>query len=214
MCFEYELREDTFQAALPFLRQTMPFAWAGPEPDPAKFRIRVGDQGGVVKLDGGRLVGERMTWGWEDGRQIVFNLKSEDVDFFGGQRIGVLAEGYCEYTEPMEPRILGHERHFFTMRRESWFVLAGVARSGRFCLLTSKAGPDVRPYRSRQACALPPSALLDWLKLGRPRDDMLRPGPVRTMRVRTSYGASTFAIPNGADLYDRTRQRCGPAIED
>jgi putative SOS response-associated peptidase YedK len=208
MCIEYELRTESFQAALPFLRQEMPFIWAGPEPDRSQFRVGVGSRGAVVRLDGDRLVGELMSWGWEEGRQTIFNLRSEGRDFSQDQRVLILATGHYEYTEPMEPMILGHEQHFFAMKGERWLFIAGIAMGDCFSLLTTKAGLDIRPYCKRQPCVLSLSAGLDWLR--GPRPEMLKPSEAGTMSVRTLYGAETFAIPNGLRgdvLHERMRQK-------
>jgi putative SOS response-associated peptidase YedK len=215
MCIEYELRTDAFQSALPFFRQEMPLIWAGPEPDALKYCVRVGNRGAVVKRDGEHLVGEMLTWGWEEGRQIIFNRKSEGKDFPGNQRALILASGCYEYTEPMEPRILGHERHFFAMKGEAWFAIAGIAMGDCFSLLTTQAGPDIRRYRRRQACVLSPSAGLEWLRFG--HREMLQPGDPGTMSVRTFYGAKTFAIPASgsiAMMHARPRQKSGPAAAE
>jgi putative SOS response-associated peptidase YedK len=217
MCIEYELRTEAFQAALPFFRQELPFAWAGPEPDPSKFLIRVGNRGAVIRREGDRLIGEMMIWGWEEGRQVIFNLKSEGRDFAQDRRVLILATGYYEYTEPMEPMVLGHEQHFFSMKGERWFSLAGIAVGNCFSLLTTKASFDVKRYRRRQACALSPSAGLEWLTPGRPHHEILGPGGPGTMSVRTLYGAETFAIRNGLNggfPSDRTRQKSGPAAAE
>ena len=215
MCIEYELRREAFQAALPFFRQELPFAWAGAEPDPSKFHVRVGHRGAVVRRDGDRLIGEMLIWGWEEGRQIIFNLRSEGKDFSHARRALILATGYSEYTEPMEPRVLGHEQHLFTMKGERWFSLAGIALGNCFSLLTTKAGPDIRPYCKRQLCVLSPSAGLDWL--GRPQPEMLTPSEAGTMSVRTLYGTKTFAIPNsrsGGFPHDNSRQKSRPAAAE
>jgi len=215
MCIEYELRTESFQAALPFLRQEMPFIWAGPEPDRSQFRIGVGSRGAAVRLGGDRLVGELMSWGWEEGRQIIFNLRSEGTDFPQDRRVLILATGHYEYTEPMEPKVLGYEQHFFAMKGERWLFIAGIAMGDCFSLLTTKAGPDIRPYCKRQPCVLSPSAGLDWLRGLRP--EMLKPSEAGTMSVRTLYDTKTFAFPNGlngARLYERARQKSGPTAAE
>jgi putative SOS response-associated peptidase YedK len=194
MCIEYELRWQAFHAALPVLRRAMPFVWAGPEPDPAEFRVSVGNRGAVIRRDGDRLTGEMMNWGWEEGRQVVFNLRSEGSGFAESQRVLIPAGGYYEYTEPMEPMVLGHEQHFFAMKVERWFFLAGIARGDCFSLLTAKAGPDIRRYRRRQPCMLSPAAGLEWLNS--PGADMLKPSEAGTISARTLYSAKAFVIPN------------------
>lgn len=215
MCIEYELRTETFEAALPFLRHELPFAWAGPEPDPAEFRIRVGGRGAAVRRDGDQVIGQMMTWGWEEGRQVVFNLKSEGRDVSQDQRVLILARGYYEYTEPMEPRILGHEQHFFAIKGERWFFIAGIAMGDCFSLLTAKAGADIRRYCRRQPCVLSPAAGLEWLRC--PRPDMLKPSEAGTISTRTLYSARAFAIPNGligTGLHERARLKSGPAAAE
>ena len=143
----------------------------------------------IARLERYHLAGEMMSWGWQDGRQVIFNLRSENCHFSEATRALILATGFYEYSEPTE--VESRERYLFTMRAEQWFWIAGVIREGRFSMLTTRPGPDVKPYHKRQPCLLPPMMGFDWLTSGRPQEELLRPSPKRTLMVRTAHADHT-----------------------
>jgi len=165
----------------------LPLVWTDSTSSPgsAQFHIQIGDEAVVAWLDNHHLAGEMMLWGWKDGRQIVFNMKSENCDFSQAQRVLILATGFYEYTEPSDFQTTRRDRHFFTMRGEDWFWILGVANQSRFAMLTARSGPDIKPYHKRQLCILPPAAGIDWLTLARPQEYLLGPSPTGTFMVRT-----------------------------
>ena len=65
--------------------------------------------------------------------------------------------------------------------------MAGIVKHGCFTMLTTKAGPDVKPYCKRQPCILSPSEGLDWLALMRPQKNLLRSRSRGTLTARTKY---------------------------
>lgn len=188
MCTEYARRIGIgeFIHQLGELTNIPSFTWTDSAASlgTAQFHIRIGDEAAVVRLEGHHLVGEMMSWGWKDGRQIVFNMKSEDCDFSGALRVLVLATGFYEYTEP-EANIASRERHLFTMKGEEWFWIAGIAQHGNFAMLTTRPGADIKPYHKRQICLLPAAVGMDWLLLDKPQDEILRATPAGTLAVKT-----------------------------
>lgn len=194
MCIEYARTIGVGQ----FMRLVLetgavpPIAWIDPSPSPgsAQFHIKIGDEAVIARLEGRHLIGQMMSWGWKDGRQIIFNMKAENCDFSPMMRVLILATGFYEYTEPAEPRIGRRDRHLFTMRGEEWFWIAGIAEHGRFAMLTTCPGPDIKPYHRRQLCVLPPSLGWDWLTLAVPQEDLLKSVPAGTLMVQTLHEAA------------------------
>lgn len=188
MCIEYArtIGMAQFDRLVNEAESGSPFEWTGltPSPGSLQFHIQIGDEAAIARLESHRLAGEMMRWGWRDGRQVVFNMKGEGCDFSSALRVLILATGFYEYTEPADPHE-GRYRHFFTMRGEEWFWIAGIANHGRFAMLTVRPGPDIKPYHKRQLCLLPPSSGIDWLTLAQPQKDLLKPLPGGTLMVRT-----------------------------
>jgi hypothetical protein len=195
MCVEYERTIALTRLAEFYQDENPSFVWSGVLPDPSdpQTHIRVGGSAAIVGIGSRELVGKMMTWGWTQGRQIFFNLKSEDRDVPHEHRILIPATGYYEYTEPMEPRIAGSEKHLFTVKDEEWFWIAGIVREGRFAMLTAKARPEVKPFCKRQMCVLRPSKGVDWLTLAWSLDELVQQGP--RLNVRTHYESAKFAYP-------------------
>jgi putative SOS response-associated peptidase YedK len=191
MCIEYA-RTIGVSRFTRIIRETgvvPPFVWmeSMPSPGAAQFHIQIGDEAVIARPGGRHLVGETMSWGWKDGRQVIFNMKSENCDFSRTLRVLILATGFYEFTEPADPRESHRDRHFFTMRDEEWFWIAGVAHHGRFAMLTTRPGPDIKPYHKRQLCLLPPAAGVDWLNLTLPQEDLLGSSPSGMLMVRTLH---------------------------
>ena len=188
MCIEYA-RVIPIKQFLPLVRDmgvAPPLVWTEPTPSPAsaQFHIRIGDDAMVARLEPYHLAGEMLSWGWRDGRQVVFNLKAETCDFSRATRALILATGFYEYAEPIEAKQPRQERFLITMKAERWFWIAGVVRQGRFAMLTTRPGPDIRHYHNRQPCLLTPMAGFDWLASEKPREELLRPSPRGTLAVR------------------------------
>ena len=97
----------------------------------------------------------------------------------------IVATGFYEYTAPEAPKIKLKDQHFFTMKGEEWFWVAGIVKDNCFTMLTAAPGPDVEPYHDRQICALKPEQGIDWLRLSRPENELLATPPPGRFKVVT-----------------------------
>jgi hypothetical protein len=194
MCIEYAraMGMGQFVRLIGEMGGTPPFVWTElmPSPGSGQFHIQIGDEAMVARLEGQHLAGEMMSWGWKDGRQVIFNMKSENCECPQVLRILILATGFYEFVEPADPLDGHRDRHLFTMRDAEWFWIAGVTCQGRFAMLTTRSGPDVRPYRKRQPCLLAPSMGMDWLTLAKPQEELLASSPAGTLMMRTLHEMS------------------------
>lgn len=189
MCIEYARTVAMNRLMHPIERVeiTHHFEWVGAAPSPnfPQFHIQIGDKAIIARREGRHLAAEMMTWGWKEGRHIVFNMKSENRDFSQAFRILILATGFYEDTEPADLGKGRRERHLFTMRGEEWFWIAGIAAHDGFAMLTTRASSDIKPYHNRQLCLLPPSAGMAWLTLVKPQKELLGSLPEGRLAVRT-----------------------------
>jgi putative SOS response-associated peptidase YedK len=174
--------------ALKEMEHIPPFEWeagripndAGPTP-----HIKIREKGLVARLGSSKLEGSMMTWAWKTPQgKPVFNFVSEKRDFSKTERCLILATEFYEYTEPQKPKVKLKDQHFFTMKGQEWFWIAGIVKQDAFTMLTAEPGPDMKPYHDRQICVLPPEAGMDWLTLSRPEADLLVPPPKATLLHR------------------------------
>jgi putative SOS response-associated peptidase YedK len=86
----------------------------------------------------------------------------------------------------------------FTLANGDWFYFAGIWRPAKpdwpeaYAILTVEANPDVAPYHDRQMAVLRREQRLDWLDSQAPENDLLRPLPVGSFRVREVRPAFAF----------------------
>jgi putative SOS response-associated peptidase YedK len=152
--------------------------------------VRPTDPAPVVRAlqDGAELT--QMRWGFIADRPKagpVTNFRSEGRHLAAAGRCLIPATAFFEFTGAGYPKT----RWRFTETGQPWFCLAGLWRrfetaegpSDRFTLLTTAPGPDMAPYHARQVAVLPREAWRDWLRDGRPQDDLLRAGPAGTLSV-------------------------------
>ena len=139
-----------------------PFEWeagripndAGPTP-----HVKITEKGLIARLKGDKLVGSMTTWAWKTPQgKPVFNFVSEKRDFSKTERCLILATGFYEYTAPKKPKVKLKDQHFFTMKGEEWFWVAGIVKHNAFAMLTTAPGPDMEPYHDRQIVVLRPDA--------------------------------------------------------
>jgi putative SOS response-associated peptidase YedK len=151
-----------------------------------KASIRIRDTSIVMRLVEKELKGRSMTWAWGGPHgKPVFNFVSEKRDFSKTDRVIVPATGFYEYTPPDAPNVKLKDRHLFAMKGQDFFWIAGIVREDCFAMLTTAPGPDLIPYHDRQICLLRPAQGLDWLRLSKPQDELLRPLPKGTLSVVT-----------------------------
>ncbi|MBK7829262.1 SOS response-associated peptidase [Nannocystis sp.] len=148
-----------------------------------------------------RQVGEHRrlepgVWGlaspWGDERRPggFINARAETVatlpsfrDAYAQGRVGVLADGFFEWSGPKAQR----RPLWFRRRDGATMVLAGISReqidrdtgevTRHFAILTTRANATLAPHHDRMPVILPLPGLERWLGPGRPGPDLLLPAP-------------------------------------
>jgi len=90
-----------------------------------------------------------------------------------------------------EFRVPSHGRAYrFSLANGDWFYLAGIWRPATahwpesYAILTVAANEDVAAYHDRQMAVLARAQRLDWLDAAVAEDELLRPMPVGSFRMR------------------------------
>ncbi len=131
--------------------------------------------------DGGRM--DWLAWGFpRDKGGPVINFRTEGRVFPRASRCLVMAAGFYETTDPVEPRQKRKDWWLFSARGVELFALAGHVRGDRFTVLTCEPGPDIQPYHGRQPVCLMPDQWRDWLA-GAPEAELMAPSPAGTFTV-------------------------------
>jgi len=191
MCNDYarEIELGRVMKAVEEMKNTPPISWLGgkvPNDIAPRAHIKISDNGFIARWDGSDLSGSMIKWAWKTPRgKPVFNFVSEKRDFSKTERCLILATGFYEYTEPEKLKIKLKDQHFFTMKGEEWFWIAGIVKDSAFAMLTTEPGPDMQPYHDRQICVLPPDAGMHWLRLDQPTETILTAPPRGTLKVKT-----------------------------
>lgn len=191
MCNEYarEIEAARIIRYMEELRDTPPFSYTQgriPNDLEPKKSIKIRDKGLIVRLTPDALAGASMTWAWQTPRgKPVFNFVSEGRDFSKSDRVLIFATGFYEYTAPSEPKIKLKDQHFFTVKGEEWFWIAGIEKNDCFAMLTTAPGADMKPYHDRQICLLRPANGMNWLTLARPEAELLKAPPQGSLIART-----------------------------
>ena len=145
--------------------------------------IRPTDPACVVRPegDGGRM--HWMAWGFpRDKGGPVINFRTEGRRFARASRCLVMAAGFYETTDPVEPGQKRKDWWLFTVPEIEVFALAGHVRDDRFTVLTCEPGPDVQPYHGRQPVCLLPGDWRAWLA-GDAEEALIAPSPAGTFAV-------------------------------
>lgn len=195
MCNNYRLEVDL--ASIADYLGELEVAVAAPEgmPNvPAREDIRIGDIAPIVRsVEGARGAGEMVNrrWSWPGaGGKPVYNFRSEGREFTS-HRCLILADGFYEFTPPVEPGQKRKTKWLFTMRDHPWFCIAGIWRDGpegeAFTMLTTEPGDDVAPYHRRQIIPLPRERWIDWLDTRTPAREVLQVLPKGSLPVARTY---------------------------
>ena len=176
MCSQYQVKLPLHVVEQSFSQTRFPLRFPEGRPNiEPRDQVTIGDAAPVVVGGEGHAELRTLKFSWKGpGGRPVFNFRSEGRRFAGYLRCLIPTSGFYEFTSP----IAGEKRKtkwLFTLKDESWFWLAAVAREGGFALLTTAPGDDVKPYHDRQVVALPPAEGEAWLTLSRPESDLLRP---------------------------------------
>ncbi|OAI44276.1 hypothetical protein AYO42_04980 [Rhizomicrobium sp. SCGC AG-212-E05] len=190
MCNDYarEIEIGRVMKLIKEMNKLPPLSWAGgktPNDIAPQAHIKISDKGFVARLDGNKLSGEMLKWAWNSpGGKPVFNFVSEKRDFSDSDRVLILATGFYEYTTPKKPKVKLKDQHFFKMKEDEWFWIAGIVKHNCFTMLTTAPGRDLSPYHDRQICIMAPNEGLGWLKDA--ERSLLRPAAKGTLSVTTT----------------------------
>ncbi|MEO9190015.1 MAG: SOS response-associated peptidase [Acetobacteraceae bacterium] len=171
MCNDYGNRVPyrDYVEAFSHLRLPLVFpkADAAPNLEP-RDEIWPTERAPVIRPATGGVELVQLPWGLAPGNpkaRAVINMRSEGRSFTRGRCL-VPASHYFEFTGTKSPKT----RWRFTRTGEEWFCFAGLIGRGAageaFTLLTTDAGPDVKPIHSRQPVVLDRDAWAVWLDGG------------------------------------------------
>ena len=99
-----------------------------------------------------------------------------------------MADGFCEFTGPVDPKKKRKDKWLFTKRGEPIFCIAGIWRATKdvgeaFTMLTMEPGPDIAPYHDRQIAILDRTDWATWLDPAVSSRTILKPIPTGSLVV-------------------------------
>jgi putative SOS response-associated peptidase YedK len=193
MCNDYRLMVDVASIVEGFadLKINIRFSERFPNIQ-AREDIKITDVAPIIRtVDGmrgeGDLVQRRWSWPGQNKRP-VYNFRSEGREF-ASNRCLIVADGFYEFTDPVEKGKKRKDKWLFTKRGDSIFCIAGIWRETKevgeaFTMLTMEPGPDMAGYHDRQIILLEKDAWLDWLAPSIPAKSLIKPLPVGTLSVQ------------------------------
>src|SRR5437763_7899031 len=151
--------------------------------------VRITESAPIVRAmsdDDFGLVVRRWSWPGQGGKP-VYNFRSDGREFSTGRCL-ILADGFYEFTTPVDPKQKRKDRWLFRRPGGQMLGIAGLLRDdpGRgeaFTMLTTEPGPDVSPFHSRQVALLAPEQWKPWLTYAQPAKHLLGPLPAGTLEV-------------------------------
>lgn len=184
MCNAYRLKVGTAAIVEDFAELGVEIRFSEGAPNiEARDDIRITDTAPIVRtVEGERGAGDfvQRRWSWPGpGGRPVYNFRSEGREFASGRCL-VIADGFYEFTDPVDRKKKRKDKWLFTKKGEPWFCIAGIWRPNRdvgeaFTLLTMPPGPDIAPYHDRQIAILDRADRADWLDPGVPAKSLLKP---------------------------------------
>jgi putative SOS response-associated peptidase YedK len=194
MCNLYTQSKSVDEVARIFAELQMPLRFPEGIPNLPPRDIAITDRGPIVRAAAGapgsyELVERRWSWPGPSGKP-VYNFRSEGREFSSGRCL-VVADGFYEFTTPVDPKQKRKDRWRFSWAEGGSIGIAGLFRQApgigeAFTMLTTEPGPDVSPYHGRQVAVLPPADWKDWLDHSSPARDLLKPLPEATLEVRAA----------------------------
>jgi putative SOS response-associated peptidase YedK len=191
MCNDYRLKVDvgTISEEFADLKIRIRFDEGLPNLEP-RDNIKITDAGPIVRrrdgTDEAELVHRRWSWPGPNKRP-VYNFRSEGRDFTSNRCL-IVADGFYEFTDPVDPKKKRKDKWLFTKRNQPIFCIAGIWRSHSvvgeaFTMLTTAPGPDVAPYHDRQIVILERDAWAGWLNPNVPAQSLISPRPAGALAV-------------------------------
>jgi putative SOS response-associated peptidase YedK len=193
MCNDYRLMVDVASIVEAFadLKISIRFSEGLPNVQ-AREDIKITDVAPIVRtVDGmrgeGDLVQRRWSWPGQNTRPVC-NFRSEGREFTSNRCL-IVADGFYEFTDPVEKGKKRKDKWLFTKRGDSIFCIAGIWRETKevgeaFTMLTMEPGPDMAGYHDRQIILLEKDAWLDWLAPSIPAKSLIKPLPAGTLSVQ------------------------------
>lgn len=194
MCNDYRSRVELGTIGQEFnqLRIPLRFPEGMPNMEP-RDDIRITDRAPIIRWSGNSAELVQRRWSWPGpGGKPVYNVRSDGREFSSGRCL-IPADGFYEFTTPVEPRKdKRKDKWLFTLAGGNWFCIAGLWRTSEqgeaFAMLTAPPGPDVAPYHSRQVVVPPRADWAAWLDGGRPARELLGPSPAKSFDVEPAGG--------------------------
>jgi putative SOS response-associated peptidase YedK len=191
MCNDYRLWRltlDLFRKSFSEMRIEIRFPEALPNLEPRED-VRITDMAPIVRPTNDPGIADlvQRRWSWPGpGGKPVYNFRSENREFTE-RRCLIPADGFYEFTKPVDPKKKHKDKWLFTHVDEPWFCIAGIWRSSgvgeAFTMLTTEPGPDVAPYHSRQIVVLDRSDWARWLDCSISAKAILKSLPAGSLRV-------------------------------
>ncbi|WP_184401921.1 SOS response-associated peptidase family protein [Rhizobium sp. BK650] len=140
----------------------------------------------IVRRHAGEVEMVELPWGLRarDGAPRAVNLVRSEGRRFPTHRCLVPASEFR------------YKNFSFSLANGDWFYFAGIWRPAAedwpeaYTILTIEANADIAPYRDRQMAVLTRDQRMDWLDGTVPEDEILRPLPAGTFRIKRTSGAS------------------------
>ncbi|OWO92263.1 DUF159 family protein [Rhizobium esperanzae] len=138
------------------------------------------DDRGVIRRHDGDVEMVELPWGLRprDGGPRAVNVVRSEGRTFPSHRCLVPASEFR------------HKSFSFSLANGDWFYLAGIWRPATedwpeaYAILTIEANADIAPIHDRQMAVLTRDQRIDWLDGVVPEEEILRPLPAGTFRVK------------------------------
>ncbi|MGZ2461758.1 SOS response-associated peptidase family protein [Rhizobium anhuiense] len=139
----------------------------------------------IIRRHDGDVEMVELPWGLRprDGRPRAVNLVRSEGRTFPTHRCLVPASEFR------------HRSFSFSLANGDWFYFAGIWRPATdgwpeaYAILTIEANADIAPHHDRQMAVLTRDHRMAWLDGLLPEDEILRPLPAGTFRVKRHWGA-------------------------
>ncbi|MBY3060358.1 SOS response-associated peptidase [Rhizobium leguminosarum] len=191
MCNDYRLMVDVASIVEDFAELKIKIRFGEGTPNiEARDDIKITDVAPIIRtVEGVRGEGDlvQRRWSWPQNKRPVYNFRSDGREFTSNRCI-IVADGFYEFTDPVEKGKKRKDKWLFTKRDERIFCIAGIWRATKevgeaFTMLTMEPGPDIAPYHDRQIVILERDAWADWLDPTVPAQSLIRPLAAGTLQV-------------------------------
>jgi putative SOS response-associated peptidase YedK len=191
MCNDYRLMVDVASIVEDFADLKIKIRFSEGSPNiQAREDIKITDMGPIIRpteVEGeADLVQRRWSWPGQNKRP-VYNFRSDGREFTSNRCL-IVADGFYEFTDPVEKGKKKKDKWLFTKRDEPIFCIAGIWRETKdvgeaYTMLTMEPGPDIKPYHDRQIVILERSAWADWLNPSISAKSLIKPLAAGTLSV-------------------------------